>query len=106
MLGKQAGQHFLYILGAQACGHLNGVALPGELVIDTQHLQFGAASALVMDEVIAPDMAWEQSFLRRHLLALVGASSMLFAGWNLTSALLPQAMDPLDVEFLYSSLTA
>lgn len=98
MLFEQAAKHLLHVFCAQRGCDLDGMALSGELVAQTQQLEFGSAAALVVNEVIAPDVARIQRLLRHSGRFVLEARPAFFARRHLARGPLPQAMHALDVD--------
>ena len=99
VLLEQAPQDLLHVFGGQRGRDLDGVALSCELVTQAQQLKLGPASALVVDEVIAPDMTRIKRLLRHFWHSVLEARPGLFAGWHLAFGLLPQAVHALNVDW-------
>jgi hypothetical protein len=55
--GEQLGQAMQNIVGVQLARHDDGEALAGKLINDRQHAKRPAVLRLVLDEIIAPDVA-------------------------------------------------
>ena len=57
MDGEQLGQAMQNIVGVQLARRNDGEALAGKLINDRQHTERPAVLRLILDEIIAPDMA-------------------------------------------------